>query len=179
MHYLWSWKREKAIVHLAENVPSVPGNRLCDMLPVYPHVDNMLYLHHFRVFLSSVLFGVFFAVNLSVSAYLVFKLRYAGTTTATVYLTNIGLMIRVLYKSFDQTLTGMNTKEALSLFDYRPLSFNAIDTDYVDPRDETNGGRKADVPAVDFRNKPFPVHIRHVVADMLEQSSAVHVGTHK
>jgi hypothetical protein len=103
---------------------------------------------------------------------------WAGTTSATVFLTNVGLMVKVLFKSIDQTWTGLNTKEALSIFDYRPLAFNVIDTDYVDPRDVTRGGRvdKDDEhgnPIVpDFRKLPFPVEIRHEIAQLHVAKSA-------
>jgi hypothetical protein len=76
IHYWWSWKREKAMVRLTESDPKVAGTRLSEMLPVYPQINNMLYLHHFRVFCSSIVFTLFFLVNSGISAYLIFKLRF-------------------------------------------------------------------------------------------------------
>ncbi len=47
------------------------------------------------------LLAALFATNAVISAILVWR-RGAGTTSVTVFLTNIGLLLRVLYKSIDQ-----------------------------------------------------------------------------
>jgi hypothetical protein len=51
--------------------------------------------------LAAVLLAALFATNAVISAILVWR-RGAGTTSVTVFLTNIGLLLRVLYKSIDQ-----------------------------------------------------------------------------
>ena len=51
--------------------------------------------------IAAVLLAALFATNAIISAILVWR-RGAGTTSVTVFLTNIGLLLRVLYKSIDQ-----------------------------------------------------------------------------
>ena len=67
--------------------------------------------------------------------------HYLGFTTVTVYFTNMGLIMKMLNKAFFISYAGLGAASAHSLFIFKPLTFNVIDVQYTDGRDQTNGGR--------------------------------------
>lgn len=75
LHYLYMYRREKALVHLLQNSFGTPNDRLPEILPFYPEVRNMLYGHHFRVTCTATMLALLFGGNSAISAILVFGYR--------------------------------------------------------------------------------------------------------
>jgi hypothetical protein len=77
LHYLYMYRREKALVQLLQAAPGTASDRLPEILPFYPEVRNMLYGHHFRVLCSATLLSALFLANGVLTAILVFAYRYS------------------------------------------------------------------------------------------------------
>lgn len=140
-HYCVIFYREKVMIKYLDDVTAVPDDRLKLLLPVYPEIRKALQVVHYRSIISSVLFLVFFIVNIVLSGLLVINLRYYGVQTVTVFVTNIVLLLTILHRSISQSWDGLKEDVALSLFTFQPQVYNSIDRDYVDGRDKTDGGR--------------------------------------
>ena len=90
-----------------------------------------------------------FCTNLSSSLCLFDHARYAGSTSVTVFLTNTVATLKLLKNCFEVVSKSLEDKVAYSLFESRPMSFNVIDEQFLDPRDQSRGGRETKYDVLD------------------------------
>jgi hypothetical protein len=95
------------------------------------HYNIRSILRRFNVglFTLSVTAIILSAVNLVVSAIVLWRDYYAGTRSITVYVTNLLLLLTVIVSAVNNSWVGLQTEEALSCVDVMPVSYNCVDDD--------------------------------------------------
>jgi hypothetical protein len=95
------------------------------------HYNIRSILRRFNVglFTLSVTAIILSAVNLIVSAVVLWRDYYAGTRSITVYVTNLLLLLTVIVSAVNNSWVGLQTEEALSCVDVMPVSYNCVDDD--------------------------------------------------
>jgi len=141
LHYLVVYHRERYLIRFLDVDDDVGEFQLPKILSRYSDIDTDLWNANAWLFGSSIISALFFLTNVVLSGILVFKYRFLGFQTATVFATNLGLVSMVLEKTVDHAWVGMQHRLALSCVEFAPVSYNVIDEEYVDPADETQGGR--------------------------------------
>lgn len=169
LHHFVIWQREGLLIRRLHNDPNTAARRLPDVLGFYSETSSLLYKAHCKSFAMTVILSVIIMVNIASSIYLC-HLRYAGTQTITVFITNTLLLVKLIYECIDTLLPGLKENIALSLFFKDPTNYNVIDIKYVDPRDVSIGGRieqedpmsGMDIPIYEFRHLEFPANCTYV-----------------
>lgn len=163
-HHAVIWQREQVMLRRLEFDPATPIDRLPGLLPFYQKTSSLLYLAHRKALVATVIFMFIFCINVCVSIVLCY-LRYAGTLTVTVFITNSLILCKVIYESFRALIPAVKHNLALSAFFVKPVFYNVLDLKYVDPRDPTRGARieqedietGKSIAVQEFRHLPLPM----------------------
>jgi len=143
-HYWVVFRRERMFIAYLDADDEVGEFILPKVLTNYPDINSALYSINNWLLISSIISSFFFIANVVVSGIYLFKDRYLDTQTATVFLTNLGLITSVLQTTIDHAYIGMKHKLALSCIEFSAQSYNVIDDGYVNPDDPSRGGRDED-----------------------------------
>jgi hypothetical protein len=144
IHYHIVFKREKALIDYLHVDDDVGEFQLPKVLPQYKDIADSLYTLNAWLLASSIVGAFFFVANAAVSGVYIFGQKYYSFQTATVYLTNIGLVSQVIENTLDHAWIGMKYQLALSCLEFNPLSYNVIEEAYLNLNDPSKGGRNED-----------------------------------
>jgi hypothetical protein len=138
-HYALMLRRENYFVEYLDEDDALPDNNLETVLDAYPAINEGLAYQNKHVFTSAAIGMFFLLVNAVISGLLVFDPdHFDGFRTATVFATNLLLLVLVFKTCASNAWVGIQKRIALSCVGSEPISFNKIDHDHM--HDDNNTG---------------------------------------
>jgi len=144
LNYLLVMFRERRLINYLSYDPSVDQLHLPKVLENYPEIKHVLHKINFIVMVSSISTILIFIVNVIVSGIMIIGTYSDGYRTITVFITNMLLMMNILYITVGHAYVGYYNEYGLSCFEFEPLSYNVIDELYRKNEHMEDAGQATD-----------------------------------
>eukprot|EP00823_Brevimastigomonas_motovehiculus_P008234 TRINITY_DN7509_c0_g1_i1.p1 TRINITY_DN7509_c0_g1~~TRINITY_DN7509_c0_g1_i1.p1 ORF type:complete len:383 (-),score=69.51 TRINITY_DN7509_c0_g1_i1:385-1533(-) len=131
IHYLVVYKREMWMIEYLDVSEDEPMTNLPSVVPQFPEIGADLENYNLFLFITATTSVVINVLNAIMSGYLVFHDYYDGFRTATVYVTQLMLLITVLKGALRSAWVSMRRNLAISCVQTEFASFNVIDQTYL------------------------------------------------
>ncbi|KAJ3307310.1 hypothetical protein HDV03_001795 [Kappamyces sp. JEL0829] len=132
-HYCSVWIRENFLIEYFDDDKTLSKNHLCQILPEYPKIELWFHFYNRIVSVSGWACVLFSGANVGLSAVICFRDYYSDYRTVTVFVTNLLLLVSMLYRSFYSVSRGNDRHNpvAISGIQMVSLEYNTIDQDHL------------------------------------------------
>ncbi len=133
--YLIIYKREKFLIyHLDENA-KLPKTNCSTVFEKHPEIESGVLWYNRVMFWMAILSAISYTINMLLSAVVIFGYYYDGYQSVIQYGVNSALCMYLIYRS----IVHSKSKLVLSNTSFLPISYNDVDADYVQSKNQVVG----------------------------------------
>lgn len=125
--YLVIYRREKFLIYRLDENAKLPKTNCIEVFKDNPEIENGVFKYNRLMFYWGVTAAICYTINMVVSAITIFVDYYDGYQSVVQYLVNTSLCIYLIYRSILHSRSDL----ILSNTSFLPVTFNAIDQDYL------------------------------------------------
>jgi len=142
-HEIFVWRREMWMNNHFDDDDTYTDENLGKTLKIHPIIDEEFQRHNKKVIVSSILCIFINALNVVISAFVLFGYRYENTRTTTTYITYMLLLVNIFKGVVMNAYKGLKEGRGYSNIETEPFEWNMIHKNFCTGGQAEDNERKA------------------------------------